>query len=295
MFNKIIGNDEIQNLLKQAIKNNRTSHSYLFVGTEGIGKKQIAKEFAKALLCLNNDKYCNTCKSCIEFDDNNNPDFVILEPDENSIKIEQIREIQRKVVEKPIISNQKVYIIDNSDKMTTEAQNCLLKTLEEPPKYITIILIGTNENAFLSTIKSRCTILRFKDIPQHKIEEYLDTQQIYFKDKRILKACGGSIGKALEIKDRQEEYESIHEFIENLAQENIIDIFQKTQILFNSKERIQNILQYINILLLEMAKENYKYSECIEIVEDTKKRLQSNANYDMTIDNMLLKMKEKTR
>ncbi len=295
MFNKIIGNEEIQNLLKQAIKNNRTSHSYLFVGTEGIGKKQIAKEFAKALLCLNNDKYCNTCKSCIEFDDNNNPDFVILEPDENSIKIEQIREIQRKVVEKPIISNQKVYIIDNSDKMTTEAQNCLLKTLEEPPKYITIILIGTNENAFLSTIKSRCTILRFKDIPQHKIEEYLDTQQIYFKDKRILKACGGSIGKALEIKDRQEEYESIHEFIENLAQENIIDIFQKTQILFNSKERIQDILQYINILLLEMAKENYKYSECIEIVEDTKKRLQSNANYDMTIDNMLLKMKEKTR
>lgn len=295
MFNKIIGNEEIQNLLKQAIKNNRTSHSYLFVGTEGIGKKQIAKEFAKALLCLNNDKYCNTCKSCIEFDDNNNPDFVILEPDENSIKIEQIREIQRKVVEKPIISNQKVYIIDNSDKMTTEAQNCLLKTLEEPPKYITIILIGTNENAFLSTIKSRCTILRFKDIPQHKIEEYLDTQQIYFKDKRILKACGGSIGKALEIIDRQEEYESIHEFIENLAQENIIDIFQKTQILFNSKERIQDILQYINILLLEMAKENYKYSECIEIVEDTKKRLQSNANYDMTIDNMLLKMKEKTR
>lgn len=295
MFNKIVGNEEIQNLLKQAIKNNRTSHSYLFVGTEGIGKKQIAKEFAKALLCLNNDKYCNTCKSCIEFDDNNNPDFVILEPDENSIKIEQIREIQRKVVEKPIISNQKVYIIDNSDKMTTEAQNCLLKTLEEPPKYITIILIGTNENAFLSTIKSRCTILRFKDISQHKIEEYLDSQKIYFKDKRILKACGGSIGKALEIKDRQEEYEGIHEFIENLAQENIIDIFKNTQILYNSKERIQDILQYINILLLELAKENYKYSECIEIIEDTKKRLQSNANYDMTIDNMLLKMKEKTR
>ncbi len=295
MFDKIIGNEEIQNLLKQAIKNNRTSHSYLFVGTEGIGKKQIAKEFAKALLCLNSNKYCNTCKSCIEFDDNNNPDFVILEPDENSIKIEQIRELQRKVVEKPIISSQKVYIIDNSDKMTTEAQNCLLKTLEEPPKYITIILVGTNENAFLSTIKSRCTILRFKDIPQYKIEEYLDTKQIYFKDKRILKACGGSIGKALEIKDRQEEYESIHEFIENLAQENIIDIFQKTQILYNSKERIQDILQYINILLLELAKENYKYSECIEIVEDTKKRLQSNANYDMTIDNMLLKMKEKTR
>lgn len=295
MFDKIIGNEEIQELLEQTIKNKRASHSYLFVGTEGIGKKQIAKEFAKALLCLEENKYCGKCKSCIEFDDNNNPDFILIEPEENSIKIDQIREIQRKVVEKPIISKQKVYIIDNSDKMTTEAQNGLLKTLEEPPEYITIILIGSNENSFLSTIKSRCTILRFKDIKQEEIEKYLEENVIYFKDKRILKACSGSIGKALKVKDKQEEYENIYEFIENIGQKDIIEIFQKAEFIYNSKDEIKDILQYINILLLELAKENYKYAECVEIVEDTKKRLQSNANYDMTIDNMLMKMKEKIR
>ena len=112
MFEQIIGNEKIQELLKNAIKNSKTSHSYLFIGTEGIGKKLIAQEFSKALLCLGDPKYCNTCKSCIEFDSQNNPDFNIIEPDGNSIKIEQIREIQRKVAEKPIISSKKIYIIN---------------------------------------------------------------------------------------------------------------------------------------------------------------------------------------
>ena len=97
MFDKIIGNEEIQELLKQTIKSKRASHSYIFVGTEGIGKKQIAKEFAKSLLCLEENKYCGKCKSCIEFDNNNNPDFILIEPEESSIKIEQIREILRKM------------------------------------------------------------------------------------------------------------------------------------------------------------------------------------------------------
>ena len=129
MFNNILGNDNIKELLTNAVKNNKTSHSYMFVGTDGIGKKMIAKEFAKMILCTDENKYCGTCKSCIEFDGENNPDFRIIEPDGNSLKIEQIREFQNKVSEKPIISNRKVYIINDSDKMTTEAQNCLLKTL----------------------------------------------------------------------------------------------------------------------------------------------------------------------
>lgn len=132
MFDKIIGNDKIKEMLYKSVKDKKTSHSYLFVGIEGIGKKEIAKEFAKMLLCINENKYCNTCKSCIEFDSNNNPDFLYIEPDGNSVKIEQIRYIQRKIQEKPIISNKKVYIINDADRMTTEAQNCLLKTLEEP-------------------------------------------------------------------------------------------------------------------------------------------------------------------
>ena len=293
MFEQIIGNEKIQELLKNAIKNSKTSHSYLFIGTEGIGKKLIAQEFSKALLCLGDPKYCNTCKSCIEFDSQNNPDFNIIEPDGNSIKIEQIREIQRKVAEKPIISSKKIYIINDSDKMTTEAQNCLLKTLEEPPEYITIILIGTNENAFLSTIKSRCTIIHFQDIPEDKIQKYLSEKEgIQIHDPYILKAFGGSIGKAIQLQDKQEQYTQIQQILVSLKNMDIIEIFQKSQILYDSKEEITNLLQYINTSLLELAKQDYRYTNCIQIVENTKKRLQSNANYDMSIDNMLLQMKE---
>ena len=153
MFENIIGNSPIKNILKQAIKNEKVSHSYLFIGISGIGKKIIATEFAKAILCFNQNEICNTCKACVEFNSNNNPDFLYIKPEGNSIKIEQIRELQKRIQEKPIISTKKVYIIDDADYMTKEAQNCLLKTLEEPPGFATIILIGSNENAFLTTIK----------------------------------------------------------------------------------------------------------------------------------------------
>lgn len=129
MFNNILGNDKIKELLINSVKNNKTSHSYLFLGTEGIGKKLIAEEFAKMILCTDENKYCNECKSCIEFDTNNNPDFKIIEPDGNSLKIEQIRELQSKVAEKPIISNRKVYIIDDSDKMTRRSTKLLIKNI----------------------------------------------------------------------------------------------------------------------------------------------------------------------
>lgn len=127
MFNNIIGNDKIKESLVNSVKNNKSSHSYLFLGTEGIGKKIIAKEFAKMLLCTEENKYCNNCKSCIEFDTNNNPDFKIIEPDGNSLKIDQIREFQSKVAEKPIISNRKVYIINDSDKMTRRSTKLFIK------------------------------------------------------------------------------------------------------------------------------------------------------------------------
>ncbi len=136
----------------------------------------IANELAKMLLCLNDTKYCNNCKSCLEFDNNNQPDFLQISPDGNSIKIEQIRELQKRIQEKPIISSRKVYIIDDADLMTQESQNCLLKTLEEPPAFSTIILIGSNENAFLPTIKSRCMILHFQKIEDEEMRAYLANQ-----------------------------------------------------------------------------------------------------------------------
>ena len=114
IFNNIIGNEKNKELLKNIIDTNNVAHSYMFVGKESIGKLLFAKEFAKAILCTSQEKTCNECKSCIEFDTNNNPDFSILEPEGNSIKIDQIRELTKKVHEKPVVSNKKVYIINDS-------------------------------------------------------------------------------------------------------------------------------------------------------------------------------------
>lgn len=293
MFNKIIGNDDIKKILLQSVKLNKISHSYLFVGTEGIGKKLIAEEFAKMILCIDENKYCNHCKSCIEFDTNNNPDFKIIEPDGNSLKIEQIREFQSKVFEKPIISNRKVYLINDSNKMTVDAQNCLLKTLEEPPEFVTIILIGSNDSAFLSTIKSRCMILRFNNLSNNEIGKYLaNNLHAEIQSQAMLDAFQGSIGKAIKLIDRQEEYDKVENIINNIEKRDVVDILNMADVLYKSKEEKYELLDYINIILIKLARINSKYAPCISVVENTKKRLQSNANYDMSIDNMLLKLWE---
>ncbi len=292
MFDGVIGNQNIQNKLINSVKENKVSHSYMFVGIDGIGKKIIAKQFAKKILCTSNiQEKCDECKSCIEFDSDNHPDFLYIEPDGNSIKIEQIRYLQKKIQEKPIISNKKVYIINDANKMTIEAQNCLLKTLEEPPEYSTIILIGNNESAFLNTIKSRCMIITFRPIEDQLVKEYLEKNyQMMNITSNMLEAFQGSIGKAIILKDKIDEYQQIEKIIEELDKKNIIDIISESELIYKDKDEIMDILEYINIVLLKLAKEKIKFVNCIKIVEETKMRLKQNANYDMSIDNMLFNM-----
>lgn len=291
MFENIIGNEKIKEYLKTAIDEQQVSHSYLFIGIEGIGKKLIAKEFAKKILCLTENDDSSNCKSCIEFDSQNHPDFEIIEPDGNSIKIEQIRNMQKKIQEKPIISAKKIYIINDSEKMTKEAQNCLLKTLEEPPEFAIIILVGSNESLFLDTIKSRCIILHFNPIENNKLKDFLQTQYgVKNLTDGILKIFQGSIGKAIELKDKISEYEQIENILKQLNKKNLIDIISMSKIIYDSKEEIYSILEYINVILLELSRAKYKYTNCIKIVENTKERLKNNGNYDMCIDNMLFNM-----
>lgn len=95
-FENIIGNERTKELLEKSIEQNNILHSYLFVGIEGIGKNIFAQEFAKMILCENKGDKCNTCKSCIEFENNNHPDFMIIENEEKTIKIEQIRYMRTK-------------------------------------------------------------------------------------------------------------------------------------------------------------------------------------------------------
>ena len=294
-FEQLIGNDKIKDILKESVKKGNILHSYLFVGNEGIGKFHFAKEFAKMILCFYKNG-CNQCKSCKEFDTDNHPDFLVVEPEGNTIKVEQIRQMISKIIEKPIISDKKVYIVNDSDKMTEEAQNTLLKTLEEPPENIIIILIAEKEEKILSTIKSRCTKITFQPIEQDKLKEILKKQYQYENiSEHLLTFFNGSIKKALNVKEKKEVYEQIEKMVLGIKQMNKIEMLnQKNNI---DKEEIINILEYMNLLFWEQSiqvdtKERESAVKSILIVEETKKRIQSNCNFDMTVDNMLMQLWE---
>lgn len=299
-FNEILGNNKIKQDLQEIIDNNTISHSYMFVGIDGIGKKLIAKEFARKILCLNKqNQNCATCDSCIKFNSGNNPDFLEIFPDGNSIKIAQMREMQEKVYQKPIVSDKKVFIIDQVEKMTEEAQNSLLKTLEEPPEYMVIILITSNENKLLNTVKSRCIRINFTGLSKQDITKYAGAHQINIASQNLLEMCGGSIGKLEKINENIDDYNSLELATNKLIDgklKNVVEEMNCFNILYESKEIIQDLLDYMAVLIyLHISKEKdyrQKFLNTIKLIEETKQRLNSNTNYDMSIDNLLFKIWE---
>ena len=293
-FDNIFGNNEVKELLEKSIETNNLVHSYMFVGNNGIGKKIFATEFAKIILCQFNKNVCDSCSSCIKFNGNNHPDFTIIDSEDGkNIKIDQVRNLQEQIAEKPIISNKKVYIINNSDQMTTEAQNCLLKTLEEPPEYAVIILILSNESKLLNTIKSRCTKILFKNLSKEELRNYAKLNNIVLNEN-MLDICDGSISKLLLLEKNSELYNNMSKTIDDLYNKDIVDVWNGADFLYKSKEDIFEALDYLNIVFLKQLKDTDKpeYINAINIVERTKKKLNSNANYDMSIDTLLLKIWE---
>ena len=297
-FADIIGNTEVKEYLLKTIETDNILHSYLFLGTSGIGKKIIAKEFAKKILCTENKDNC-TCKSCTCFESGNHTDFTVINEVGENIKIDEIRKITEKVIEKPIISSKKVYIINDCEKMTREAQNCLLKTLEEPPEFIVIILISSNENLILNTIKSRCMKVQFKNISEEylkkyaiEIETYTDKNITGYKLERTEK-LPLTISPVVEENVIKIFYEKAnYEYtVQNLENNDIIDIILEGKILYD-KDNIFEILDYLIVCLYSKTKENAKYIFCIEEVNKAKNNLRGNANFDMTLDTMLFKMWE---
>lgn len=294
-FGKIIGNQDVKDYLSKSIETNNIMHSYLFSGTEGIGKKIIAKEFAKKILCENTKEETCTCKSCTCFDSGNHPDFSILNEDGKGIGVDSIRNITEKVIEKPILSNRKVYIINDSEMLNTESQNSILKTLEEPPEFVTFILITSNENLLLNTIKSRCMTIKFKDIPDDILEKFA-TEIVGYENlsHNQLKSFRGSIGNCIKFKENSEKYLNIENLINNLSKKDIIDIMLNAKIIYD-KDNIYDILDYIIVCLYELSKENRNYLNCIEHVNKCITKLKANANFDMSIDTLLLNMWEEVK
>ena len=294
-FNSLIGNSKIKEYLTNVALNNQNLHSYIFAGPEGIGKKLFAMNFAKMLLCLSDNKPCNNCKSCISFDGGNHTDFMLINAEDGkSIKIEQIRVMQEKIVEKPILSARKVYIINDAELMTKEAQNCLLKTLEEPPEYVIIILIVSNESKLLNTVKSRCVKIEFSKLSNEEINNYLLENGLDKLSDAMLEQCNGSLKAPLTIGDKVQEYQSIEKIINSLDKTDIAKVWNSSEILYKSQDEILDFLDYINVILYNKLLKDDKmaYINSINIVEQTKKNLLANANYNMCIDNLLLKLWE---
>ena len=292
-MDNIKGNKQVRKELKKIVQNGDVLHSYMFIGPEGIGKKEIAKEFAKMILCQTKKDNCS-CKSCISFENDNNPDFSLIREDGNYIKIGQIRQLIEKVYEKPIESDKKVYIIDNADKMNPEAQNALLKTLEEPPEYIVIILITSNADNLLNTVKSRCIKVTFDKISNEDIKSVLNERGLNTKlDDNMYELFNGSVARALNILEKKDDFSLLEDFVGKIDKVSKIDYLTKYKTLF-TKDNIYEYLEYAVILFFNLGKKtnNVSYLNCVKIIQDTINRLKSNANFDMSVDNMLLKIWE---
>ena len=268
MFEDILGNDDVKKYLTNCIENKNFSHSYIFSGIKGVGKYTFAKDFAKCIL-----------------EDPMMQDYYELEPDGKSIKVAQIRELQNVINIKPTFSEKSVYIIDDADLMTIEAQNSLLKTLEEPPEYAVIILIVHNERSILSTVKSRCVNIKFNKLSDKDIKKYFLKNDLNFEDKNInvFKVLDGSLNDIDFIRDDYDELLKLTVFVTNLKENRVINFFQDGSVFYDNHDKIIRLLEYLNILLFENS-----YFQLIEIVEKTKNKILMNNNFEMCIDYMIL-------
>ncbi len=174
----IIGHEEVVKRLKVMLKAGRRPHAFLFSGPSGIGKRLVAEVFASALLCESADAPCGTCPACRRMASGNQADYHCLEPDGASIKIEQIRRLQRETALAPYGGGCRVVVIDGAELMTDPAANSLLKTLEEPEGDSVFILLAASRQMLLPTILSRCMTLVFNPLPFGKLEAFLTGRDV---------------------------------------------------------------------------------------------------------------------
>ena len=252
-FNAVAGHERIIKSLRESIKNDMTSHAYIFCGNKGSGRNLTAGAFAKTANCLSpiNGNACGKCQSCIQFESGNNPDvFYVKATKTISISVDDIREqIVNEVKIKPYSYKRKIFIIDKADTMTSQAQNALLKTLEEPPKYVLIILIAENTENFLPTVLSRCVMMKFSPISVNLIKNYLINNCAMNEDDAAFYAeySIGSIGEALRLSGDENFYQMRNDIISCLDRLDTMD--------------------FVSAMLMAKEMEKYKaYSELFDIM-----------------------------
>lgn len=320
-FEEIIGHKDVIENLKMRIKHKKVSHSYIFDGIEGIGKKTIAATYAKTLQCLKGGiTPCNECNSCKAFDSSNHPDVFFIDTDKKSLGVDEIRNnIQKDIETKPYKYRYKIYIIEKADKMTIQAQNSLLKTIEEPPSYGIIILLSNNFKQFLPTIISRCSLIKLNPLKPGEIKDYFNNN-----GKNIdlhIAFSGGSIGavkKMMESEHFTDMRENVINWSSQIQNGSLMKLFEIQKEMENYKEEIDTILNlmyvwYRDILFIkEMGNNQYiinkdkinellnvsrdlsynKISKSLEAIENARMQLRQNANFQLALEVMLLHIKE---
>ena len=202
MQNPIIGHQQIVEQLQHTVASDRIAGAYLFVGPVGVGKETVARYFAQLIFCQQDahaPTACGTCLACRKMDSGNHPDLQFIQPDGSTLKIGQIRELQKQIIYEPLEASRKVYILTNVERMTDEAENCLLKTLEEPPAASVLTLLTSNMRALLPTTRSRCQILQFHPMPTQELAKILVEQFSVAPEQAtaLAIAADGAIGTAL--------------------------------------------------------------------------------------------------
>lgn len=322
-FEEIRGNTPLVEQLRRSAASGRSSHAYLFLGGAGAGKRLIANTFAKALQCEGEKRPCDSCKSCHAFNHGNHPDVIYFQPLKNgkTYTIEDVREQLLETVDlKPFQYEKKIYIIEKADTLNIQSQNALLKTLEEPTAHAVFLLLAERAEAFLPTILSRVVVMKIRPLSAETIADYLMQAGHLAEESHILSAYAqGRIGQALELVEDEgfrEMRQDILGKLEVLPSMSEGDAY----LLAKDLEGYKNDLRFLDIMelwyrdlltakslreegyLIQRDKKDAIFRAAKEpaallakkaaAVRTARMRLAQNANFRLTMEVMLMDLKE---
>ena len=325
-FKDVVGHKVIINYIRNAVREDKVSHAYILNGERGAGKKMLANLFAATLLCeKGGPDPCNECHSCRQAESGNHPDIIkVTHEKPNSISVDDIREqVNNTIMIKPYQGPYKVYIIPQADMMTPQAQNALLKTIEEPPEYAVIMLLTENADTLLPTINSRCVMLKLRNIKDTLIKKYLmETMQVPdYKADMCTAFAQGNMGRAIMLANSEHFNEIRDEAVQLLKYINEMELSEIVQAVSRITAYKLEINDYLDIIMIwyrdvllykatkdmdkvvfkdqiKYIKERAKRSSyegielIIESLEKAKARLKANVNFDLVMELLFLTIKE---
>ena len=296
-YRSIIGQKSIVESLRTVVKRQDISNAYLFYGPAGCGKKTLAAIFAKAINCLEKDsekKPCGKCSSCVKFENGNHPNVEWIKPDGASIKIKQIQQIVSDVSKKPYDLGYKTVIIENGEKMTPDAQNAFLKTLEEPPAFTVFIILAENPRTLLPTVVSRCQKFRLQPVNPEEIQAFLGKKYTGREDQIKLASVSsnGIIGKSVQMLEQPDYFKKRMQYGELISQlfKGKLNIGGEHEFYNNRTEAewfVELILSFTRdgLIITEMGdlgSENIHNCDLIDIIENAAQRLTVEKLLDIT-------------